>query len=242
MDAPSGSEGATVPSHLVCSNPLLFYLLKPAILQRLSRRFPSTASLRILDLGCGNHSVRYVRTQFPGCYYVGVDRSAHTNTEDDFREMNEFHQIDLDAVGLSVIPDRTFDLVILSHVIEHLRNGPSVVTQAVRKLRPGGTIYIAHPHAASVGFPSRRGTLNFRDDPTHITIYPPGAAARLLTTQGCAILTAGRTRSARNLAMMPLRLALGTVMGWPIGPALWDLYGFEEFVIGEAPPEALEVR
>jgi SAM-dependent methyltransferase len=234
-----------IASERICAQPILFALFKPDKAVRLGRYRASRPPLRILDIGCGNHSVRYLKTQFPGSRYTGVDRGVYNNTAADLALMDEFHPIDLETADLSAFPDGGFDLVVLAHVLEHLHHGRAVLEAALTKVTLGGILYVAHPHAASVGFPHRRDTLNFYDDPTHVTVWPPGEAARVLSTHGFQILAAGRTRLPRNLLLMPLKVALSGYIGGVNGPMLWDLYGFEEYVVAErgspaaAPPPQL---
>jgi len=70
------------------SNRLLFYLVRPDRLVRLSHWLRSDSSLRILDIGCGNHSVRYFRAQYPRSHYTGVDQSLYNNTAADVAAMD----------------------------------------------------------------------------------------------------------------------------------------------------------
>ena len=48
----------------------------------------------------------------------------------------------------------------------------------LRAVKPGGRIFLAFPCEESIHFPSRQGTLNFFDDPTHV------AAPGYLSIQG----------------------------------------------------------
>jgi len=41
-----------------------------------------------LDIGCGNHSVRYFRAQYPRSHYTGVDQSLYNNTAADVAAMD----------------------------------------------------------------------------------------------------------------------------------------------------------
>jgi len=107
-----------------------------------------------------------------------------------------------------------------------------VLVQAVTKVRKGGVIFVAQPHADSVNFPHRKGTLNFYDDPTHVTVFQPGEVATILASNGCEILKTGRTRMARNLMLMPLKMMVFGVFDQGTGRAFRDLYGFEEYTIG----------
>lgn len=218
-------------SERVCSNSVLFALFKPNTLVRLAPLIPRQSPVRILDIGCGNHSPRYFRTQFPQGIYTGVDREVFNNTPTDLAMADAFLRVDLETTDLSLVPDEGFDVVVLSHVIEHLRRGPDILRHALRKSRPGGLLYVAHPHADSVRFPHRKDTLNFHDDPTHVTIVAPGEVERQLVAEGFRIIASGRTKLPHNLLLMPVKVVMSPWLGGVTGPMLWDLYGFEEFVV-----------
>ncbi len=53
--------------------------------------------------------------------------------------------LDLDREGLACFPDRSFDFVIISHVLEHLANPIKAVGEVFRVLRTGGRAIIAIP-------------------------------------------------------------------------------------------------
>lgn len=223
---------------IVLSNRLLFALFKPSILTHVSSLIRKPGQVSVLDLGCGNHSVRYFKMQFPSCYYVGIDRGVYNNDPLDFTLMNEYHQSDLESGIIQVVRDGVFDLVVLSHVLEHLRNGLKTLDAALRKAKPSGLIYVAHPYAEAVKFPSQKGTLNFFDDSTHVTLFAPGEIAKFLRSKGCEVLSHGRTRLLRNLVTMPPRTILASASGGNVGPTLWDLYGFEEFTVARVRPSS----
>ena len=64
------------------------------------------------------------------------------------------------------LADNHYDLIILSHVIEHINNGLDVVERLSKKLKFGGHIYIEYPSLKSLQLPSAQGSLHFCDDDT----------------------------------------------------------------------------
>ncbi len=67
--------------------------------------------------------------------------------------------VDLEKAPLTV-PDGTFDVVIASHVLEHLENAPDAVRDWLRVLRPGGHLLIGVP--MHFGWLAALATLRFR--------------------------------------------------------------------------------
>lgn len=92
--------------------------------QRLEKRFWGA---RILDVGCG-------KKKFPGA--VGID--VRSNVSPDI-------QHDLDQLPWP-FEDNTFDLVLIRHALEHLRDVVATVEELYRITKPGGTIVVEVPH------------------------------------------------------------------------------------------------
>lgn len=85
--------------------------------------------------------------------------------------MEKFYELDLTLLDYAAIPNNFFDAIMMAHVIEHLHNGEEVLPLLVKKLKPGGHFYIEYPGKKSTTLPSMYGTLNFKDDPTHVRLY-----------------------------------------------------------------------
>jgi 2-polyprenyl-3-methyl-5-hydroxy-6-metoxy-1,4-benzoquinol methylase len=142
--------------------PFEVWLQSNAILRRIfpSKKFvrlrvllESKSSPRILDIGSGGHSPTLTMSYFPDARYVGVDRSSDDYFPEDMRLMETFVEVDLESAPLTEIPDRAFDLVIVTHVLEHLERGENLLRVVARKIAVGGYIYISYPTPASVDFP-----------------------------------------------------------------------------------------
>jgi SAM-dependent methyltransferase len=144
---------------------------------------------------------------------------------------------DLDAdTSLAEAQDGHFDLIILNHVIEHLRNGEAVLASLHAKLRPGGMIYIETPDIATLNFPSATGFMNFYDDPTHLRVYEVRALAAEMTRIGYTVRRFGRRRDWRRLVLFSLPMLLFNLFyslpfkRRPDARGLWDLFGVASFV------------
>lgn len=191
----------------------------------------------LLDIGAGNHSATIARTWFPACRYAGVDRDRHYNNDAaDFAAMDEFFELDLTRLDFAAIPEAAYDVVLMSHVIEHLANGDDVVRALCSKLRPGGIVYIEFPAPRSARFPSMRGTLNFYDDDSHVRLFSVPEVRAVLESRGLRILRSGTRRDPMRALLTPLRIVKARIEnGFVPGGVFWDLLGFADFVIGERP-------
>ena len=126
---------------------------------------------KILDVGCGNNSPYKIKSLLPKAYYVGIDICEHKK---DFSSIADQY--------LAVTPDgftdeiskftNEFDVVISSHNLEHCNDRWGTLKSMSSSLKVGGSIFISFPCQETQYFPSRAGTLNYFDDPTH-KLTPP---------------------------------------------------------------------
>lgn len=191
----------------------------------------------ILDIGAGSHSASITKEWIPSCHYTGVDLpGSYENDAKDFKAMDEFIEMDLTELNFDKIPNDRFDLLIMSHVIEHLKNGDEVVKGLVPKLRSGGLMYIEFPSERSVDFPSKPETLNFYDDPTHCRIYTVKELEGALKEKGMLIKSSGIRRQWINILLMPFKIIYQKLTkGFVRGGVYWDYYGFAEYICAVKP-------
>ena len=146
--------------------------------------------------------------------------------------MDKYFLLDLTSSDLSEIESEKYDVIIMSHIIEHLSNGDKVIESVLGKLKKGGSIYIEFPSVRSLSFPSMPGTLNFCDDETHVRIFDMKEVANICMRSGCKIVRAGTRRNLANILLFPAILISGIIKGQPAS-AFWDLLGFAEYVFAE---------
>ncbi len=187
---------------------------------------------RLLDIGAGNHSASKAKIVFPNCEYHGVDmEKEYNNSEQDFKLMHAFYEMDLTKLNFAAISDNYFDAIQIAHVVEHLYNGDEVIKGLLPKLKSGGYIYLEYPGEKSTRLPSMYGTLNFKDDSTHVRVYSVKELSALLEANGCKVLKAGIRRNGWFMLAMPFRMIKTWVSGKKLpGNIFWDVLGFAEFV------------
>lgn len=193
--------------------------------------------LKVLDVGCGDYYPSKIKRLFPFIEYYGIDIQEYENNKAIFTKNRNFFLIDLDnelEKLNTTLPDKFFDFVIMTHVIEHLKNGLEVLHILSRKIKVGGAIYIEFPSVRSLYLPSMKGTLNFCDDPTHKRVYALQEIVNVLLDEGFKIKKAGKRRSkVRILFILPFILYSLIRKGEPLAGAFWDLFAFADFVFAE---------
>src|SRR5439155_15655697 len=102
-------------------------------------------SFNLLDVGAGNHSAAKTLKIFPGCEYYGIDLDkSYNNSEEDFKSMKGFFEMDLTELNFEVLSDEFFNGIWIVHVIEHLYNGDEVIKKLLPKLKKGGFMYVEY--------------------------------------------------------------------------------------------------
>jgi SAM-dependent methyltransferase len=86
------------------------------------------ADTSVLDVGCGNgYLLGRIQRRFPGIRAVGVDVRRPA-------ERVPYHHVEAD-MELLPFPDRSFDLVVSSHTLEHCVRLPRVIAEIKRVAR-----------------------------------------------------------------------------------------------------------
>lgn len=94
---------------------------------------------RILDVGCGNNIVKYIKKICPNCYYIGVDVGDYNLDLDAKAKMDEYHVVKAADFADKIKEFRgSVDIVVSSHNIEHCNEPVKVLENMVGSLRLGG--------------------------------------------------------------------------------------------------------
>lgn len=124
------------------------------------------------------------------------------------------------------MPNDFFDVVIASHVLEHLSNGLEVLSKLTKKIKIGGCMYIEYPSLKSLHLPSMKGTLHFCDDNSHKKLYSLVDICNVLLSNDFKIIKAGTRRNIWGIMLIPIRI----FFEGPFNAGIyWDLLGFAEF-------------
>ncbi|MFY9823747.1 MAG: class I SAM-dependent methyltransferase, partial [Thermoanaerobaculia bacterium] len=115
------------------------------ICQLLRLRSPGA---RLLDLGFGEgHLLRTARAFGFEVYGMDASRQAVELLEPEFGR-----HVVCGAIGAVAIPWSDLDVIVMSHVLEHLRDPAAALAEVYGRLKPGGLLYVAVPDMGSVQF------------------------------------------------------------------------------------------
>jgi ubiquinone/menaquinone biosynthesis C-methylase UbiE len=208
------------------------------------RRVLSRPGATLLDVGCGNHSATITKRHYPQCVYHGVDRQVWNTDARDEACTDAFFSADLsDPEALRAVPDENYDVVLCSHVLEHLPDPYAVVGRLLEKVKPGGMMYLEVPSPRSLRLPHAaagwwgvRGCLNFYDDATHQTMVDLPRVASLLRESGFEVSPVKTRRLRRRVLLLPLYVLAGLCLrGYVPASVVWDVTGFAHWVVGRKP-------
>jgi len=153
------------------------------ILNRRYRHIPKISSdASVLDVGFGDGSF-LERAANAGWTVTGVDSDLVTVHAAKKRGLNVLHG------GIETLDDMSshFDVITLSHVIEHVHDPRAVLRRAYRLLKPGGIIWLETPNIDSFGH--RRFGRHWRglEPPRHLVLFNWDSLENLLEEEGFSL-------------------------------------------------------
>ena len=147
----------------------------------------------VLDVGCAHGYIAEV-LKAQGCRVFGVERNA-ADAAQARAHCEQVVVADVEAPGwVEELPVRDFDVVVLSDVLEHLRDPAAALRRLRGLLRPdGGFVAASVPNVAhvSVRLELLLGSFRYEDlgilDHTHLHFYTRDSLEALFTACGFAV-------------------------------------------------------
>ena len=104
---------------------------------------------RLLDIGCGaGDNAALITSSYPECDVFGISHSA-AEAELAERHMNRCWVFDIEGEFPEDLANQSFDALMFSHVLEHLRDPALVLARFLGMLCSGGQVLIAVPNVLS---------------------------------------------------------------------------------------------
>jgi SAM-dependent methyltransferase len=184
----------------------------------------------ILDVGCGNDAIIPVKKAVPHFRYTGIDVQIYNMNIAD--AIDEYILVEPSAFAdkIGEMANR-FDVVISAHNLEHCLEREKTFRNMLRTLKKGGMLYLSCPSEKSVSFPSRRGTLNYYDDETHIGAPPDfSILKKMADEEKCVILFEAEGYKPPLAWLIGLLFEPFSALMKRIHSYTWNFYGFESII------------
>jgi SAM-dependent methyltransferase/uncharacterized protein YbjQ (UPF0145 family) len=139
-----------------------------------------TAGPRLLDVGFGRGYVMQM-AQVYGFEAYGIDASPAL--AEPMRQLFG-HRVATGVLGRDPIPWSGFDVVVLSHVLEHLPQPLDALRELAAVLNPGGWLYVAVPDVGSIDFRIFGKQWDVFSPLVHLQYFTEGSLRRLVEAAG----------------------------------------------------------
>ncbi|HEY8742796.1 MAG TPA: class I SAM-dependent methyltransferase [Chloroflexota bacterium] len=146
------------------------------------------AGARLLDIGCGGGGFLALARQ-AGYEVVGLDPDP-VALKVASKQGVAVVQAGLPATGLKA---SSFDVITLSHVVEHLHNPVKGARELYRLLRPGGLVWLSTPNIESDGHRIFGRDWRGLECLRHLVLFTPASLAGVLRSAGFAHIALHRT-------------------------------------------------
>lgn len=134
---------------------------------------------QLLDVGCGNGAFLRLARQM-GWNATGLDFDPKAV------EQARIAGLDVIVGGLDVLDAESnrYDVITMSHVIEHVQNPNETLARLYRLLKPGGMLWIETPNLASVGHQHYGRYWRGLEPPRHLVLFNVRSLSAALSSAG----------------------------------------------------------
>ena len=137
--------------------------------------------LKICEIGCGNGG-NLAKFQAVGYSVFGVEPDPAAREVAKEVTPNIFYGTAEELP--ETIENEKFDLVLMSHVLEHCLDINTVISNVKAILKDGGVYILEIPNCKSLGFRTYQGEWPWSDIPRHLNFFTPGSIDNILKKHG----------------------------------------------------------
>ena len=150
------------------------------ILTTINDMIPLDSKMKILEVGCGGgwHLKKFKDNNFNNL--TGIDLGS-----DYINYGKERYNIDLQNTAIDKLSD-TYDLIILSHLLEHIIDLDSFIQQLSQRINPQGYLYIELPGILMTGY--TYGKLNRSLQNAHTYYFTLATLTNIMNKNGFSLV------------------------------------------------------
>ena len=169
-------------------NSLMRYVKRAVVTRRFRRVVGHGAKGRVLEVGCGDGDLLVsLRAAYPNLELVGLDFRFHPEIAK--RLSGDGIEMITGMAETALLPEASFDIVIMNQLIEHLWEPDRVLSACQRAMRPGAILTLETPNPESYDRRSfREGLWGAYYFPRHLNLFSPSNLQRLLERNGFQVV------------------------------------------------------
>lgn len=207
----------------------LYYRLTNISVKKLDKIPNIKTASNILDVGCGTGEILYYIKKFinPHAELFGVDLEKNPLLKDYVK----FFRCDLEDGSLP-FEEESFDVVISTFVLEHLRNPQKLFSESFRVLKKKGYFYCTTEYYTSLFCPEG---YNFYSDPTHIRPWTKKSLKTLAKMCGFEVCQVKVLRWWEYLPFLPIYPLLHLLTPNDFSFIPYEILGRTVYVIAKKP-------
>ena len=140
---------------------------------------------KVCDLGCGNGSL-LANLQARGFLAVGIEPSPFARKHAESRGIKVYAETAESLRG--PLPESPFDIVVMTHVLEHCLGLQDAISNALQLVRTGGYLVIEVPNCGSFEFQTRGPAWFHFDVGRHLNYFTQRSLEKLINQQAVDIV------------------------------------------------------
>lgn len=175
---------------------------------------PPNSSARLLEVGCGNGNTAAEARRTGRCGWCAGIELCDGPAAEATKRLDQVLVGDVETLSLP-FPQAHFDVLIMSEVLEHLRDPWAVLRKLHPLLRPGAVVLAGSPNVSHHGVIRMllRGRWDLTPsgvmDRTHLRWFTPRTYAEMFQQCGYTVLAVGPANPLRTKARWFNRLTFG---------------------------------
>lgn len=204
-------------------------------IREIKKKYKKYSKFTILDIGCANNSPSLIKYFFPNCIYHAIDIDF-THLSDESASLIDKKILIKPTTNLSKLINQKYDVILLSHVLEHMKNPYKRLAELLKYLGTNSLIYISFPSLNSFSLPfAFNGTLHFHDDKTHIYIPTLSEVVNILLKNNLRIIYGGYGKDSiryfLGFFLYVLQFPILKVTGKLFSKGMWYFLKFETVIV-----------
>jgi SAM-dependent methyltransferase len=164
---------------------------------------------KVLDIGCSEGRLLSSFLEY-GCDCYGIEHTSYPERRFLNRDRIQYFYGDLENLDLE---ERSFDIIILWHVLEHMDNPKAVIGRAHGLLAPDGILVLAVPNFSSVEARYFKGLWFHLDIPWHKFHFSEKSLNYLIKNRHLQIIQ--KSTFCLEQGVYGINQSILNYMGWP---------------------------